>query len=136
MSMENGNVNMAASTVGRRSSTLASTGSSSGLFHQGGRRLPASEKRTAVTSKRITTKLLGPPASNASITVERMPVMSAASATTTDTPTATPRIVRLERSALARIASNAMSKPSLQRSQKRGALRRGLFTHSEARRQG
>ena len=106
-------MNIAASTVGKRLRRSASAGSSSGLFHQGGRLLPASEMRTAVKSKRITTKLLGPPASNASMTLVRMPVMSAASATTTETPTATPRIVRPERIALARIAPNVMSRPSL-----------------------
>ena len=74
---------------------------------------PSSEMRTAVKSKRMTMKLSGPAASKADITVVRMPVMSAAIATTTETPTATPRIVRLDLTLFARSASQAILRPSL-----------------------
>ena len=83
------------------------------MFHHGGRPFPTSEIRTAVKSKRVTMKLLGPLASNASMTLLRIPVMTAARATTTDTPTATPRIVRAERITLVRMASKAIFRPSL-----------------------
>jgi hypothetical protein len=66
-----------------------------------------------VKSNRMTMKLSGPAASKADMTVVRMPVISAAIATTTETPTATPRTVRLDLTLFERRASKAIFSPSV-----------------------
>ena len=83
-----------------------------GLLNHGSRPLSI-EVRTAEKSKRMIPKLSGPACWNPSITDVRIPVMSAASMTTTPTPIATPRIVRLERTLLALIELRPIRIPSL-----------------------
>ena len=62
--------------------------------------------------KRCTKKVVGPDDWNCLATLSLIPCTAAEINTTTNTPTATPRIVRLARTLLARMASKAIATPS------------------------
>ena len=73
---------------------------------------PESEQFSNEIGYRFTKNVVGPAASNCLATLSLMPCTAAEITTTTNTPTATPRIVSAARTLFARIASMAMVTPS------------------------
>ena len=99
-----------ASAAARSASTSASV--SGGLRQPLARRRPCRRRPRSVIGKRETKNVVGPVLSRSLATLSLMPCMAAEITTTTNTPTAMPRIVRPARTLLARIESRAIVTPS------------------------
>src|ERR1039457_388354 len=73
---------------------------------------PESSHTSNVMGQRFTKNVVGPADSNCLATLALMPCTAAEITTTTNTPTATPRIVSAARTLFARMASSAIVTPS------------------------